>query len=235
MPSADDYAHPDASPAGENLVFEAHRLGAAEGANDLYVIREDGSSLVKVLDYTTSIEVEGGTVTLRSVGWPAFSPDGMRIAAAFEGPCSQNCQADEYHGILTVEPDGSGLEVVDFERGAGSRHQVHWTPEGRIFWLEYNTVTQDPELFVFNPDDSVRLAITPPGGGLPDLDWLAYSAVGDSLVFQLTGTNDYRYGVLTYTSSAISMSTPVALSVPDPNVPDSSIPLPQFDWFGWQR
>lgn len=148
-------------PLTDHIVFESNRdAGNGPGHQDLYLIRPDGSGLVRLTD-TDEDEAD-----------PAMSPDGRHIAYTLR-PVGGD--------VHIMNADGSGdRRLTDY---AGSDFRAAWSPDGKHLVFASERSGRD-ELFVIdrNGDNRRRLTIRPRTNDRPSSG--AFSPDGDRVVFE---------------------------------------------------
>ena len=122
---------PALSPDGMLVAFTTARYGHADLSNTLYVVGSDGSALTK-LDVGAS--------------FPAWSPEGDRIAYAKREPRDGTDQIAAAAGIYTVRPDGADRqEIISFSgQHVPWSDSLSWSPDGsRLFFGKYLIATDE--------------------------------------------------------------------------------------------
>src|SRR5215212_9043205 len=114
--------------------------GASASEYDIWVVDVDGTHLLQLTD------------SAGQDGWPAWSPDGRRVAftsvrddcARSDAPdCRSTGEPDSPHrDVWVVNADGTGLARVTPEFG----QFVTWSPDGQYL------VVAGYELYVIRPD-----------------------------------------------------------------------------------
>lgn len=133
------------SPNGTRLAFASDRdfesSGFMELAFEIYVTNTDGTNPVNL---TNTDDAEDG--------FPAWSPDGSKIAFHSDRMGTWN--------IFVVNPDGSG--VINLTDRAGSNYLPAWSPDGSRIAFE-STRHGNSEVYVMKADGSsvVRLTDAP--------------------------------------------------------------------------
>ena len=192
---------PSWSPDGKRIAVQSSRhclTGTASCFGDIYVMNSDGSGLTNITNSTDADEFQ-----------PSWSPDGRRIAfakATYDGARSRYLRTD----IYTIEPDGSGLELLVRAADETAAAAPMWSPDGTK--ISYTTVTLDWDytfaIEVANADGSGRRRLTKPsdaeigGAWSPDgrsiaftrLDYPPYGASGTCPVYVMDtdGSNPRR-------------------------------------------
>ena len=100
------------SPDGKKILFAAITLSGTQGNLDLVMVNADGSGLTKISD-------DGGKLVHQD--WPAWSPDGKRIAFSSTHEGNQE--------IYTAAVDGSDL--VRLTQNPGIDAHPCWSPDGQ--------------------------------------------------------------------------------------------------------
>ena len=100
------------SPDGKKVLFAAITLSGTQGNLDLAMVNADGSGLTKISD-------DGGKLVHQD--WPAWSPDGKRIAFSSTHEGNQE--------IYTAAVDGSDL--VRLTQNPGIDAHPCWSPDGK--------------------------------------------------------------------------------------------------------
>ncbi len=141
---------------GGRIVFASERGGT--DTEDIYVMNTDGSNV-------TRLTFEGGT-------WPAWSPDGSRIAFA--------ANRDGDYDIYVMNADGSNVTRLTFE-GA---NLPAWSPDGSriVYNVRENGV---PFLYTMNSDGSNQTRLTDRPGARPD-----WSPDGTQIAFNVFSGSD---------------------------------------------
>ncbi|WP_020562397.1 InlB B-repeat-containing protein [Methylosarcina fibrata] len=140
---------PSMSPDGQKIAFMRHRPFSYMGdQTDIFVINTDGSGEMPITN------IEPDSVPFDEIE-PAWSPDGSKIAFAgvrfeqYTDPgTGQLIQGAQYE-IVTVNPDGSGEQIVSAGTGTTSRTQFleedrapAWSPDGTQ--ILFMSQSQDP-------------------------------------------------------------------------------------------
>jgi TolB protein len=100
------------SPDGLRLAFVHVSQSGTQGDLDIYVINADGSGLAPL------VKTQG---MLSHEEWPAWSPDGKRLAFTSTRPGNQE--------IMLAEADGSQVRAITSHSGTDA-HPC-WSPDGR--------------------------------------------------------------------------------------------------------
>lgn len=139
---------PAFSPDGKQIAMSVDP-SATGGQLDIWRMNSDGSGLRQV---TRTTGDEG------SAGW---ARDGKRLLFGAGGT-----------GILTVNPDGSGLRKIMGDRLGADTLAALWAPDGeRIAWTAKFEGGAGSEIFVMNADGSELKKITEPLATATSLDW----------------------------------------------------------------
>ena len=114
-PSWDTY--PDISPDGTKIAFRRRTvdniLGKEIGNSEVFIANRDGSDAYNISNHPAHD------------GWPAWSPDGTKIAFASERERARNWQ------IYTINIDGSELtRLTEFDSQGAEFTKPQWSPDG---------------------------------------------------------------------------------------------------------
>ncbi|MFB9352786.1 hypothetical protein ACFFUA_36240 [Streptomyces heliomycini] len=172
LTSGMDAAHPQLTPDGRSVVFDAAEPAAAGGGTqrDLWLVRTDGTGLTRLTD--TPADEEDPTV----------SPDGRRIAYAGDGDPSAGRQ------IYVRDLSGGGAARVTGSAG-GTASEPAWNPvddDVNRDWIAYTLTTTEEGRSVSRLRITNGTADEPLFGGAR-AGWRAHGAAwlpdGDDLVF----------------------------------------------------
>jgi Tol biopolymer transport system component/serine/threonine protein kinase len=146
--------HPAFSPDGARIAFSSQR----EGGVDIYLVDPDGGETTRLTNLTAT-----GPGAL----WPAWSPDGTKLAfQTFVKP-----------DIFTINADGTGL--VNLTNHPAVDIRPAWSPDGRTIAFVSNRDGNN-EIYLMNRDGTnpVRLTHDPGPDGAP-----AWSPDGRKIAF----------------------------------------------------
>jgi Tol biopolymer transport system component len=188
---------PSFSPDGTKIAFTRHRPFSYMGdQTDIFVINVDGTGETPITNTTPdSIPFDEAE--------PAWSPDGSKIAFAgvrFESyidPLGNPSQGAQWE-IVTVNPDGSGEQILSAGSGITDRTQYleedrgpAWSPDGTK--ILFSSQSQIPaccnpwQIWLVNADGSGLMNISPDptvndGGGVwsPDGTLILFSRANGS-------------------------------------------------------
>ena len=109
--------YPDISPDGNKIAFRRRvptEIGSHPGNSEVFIADRDGSNAVNLSNYP------------EHDGWPAWSPDGTKIAFASEREREYNWQ------IYTINIDGSDLtRLTEFDPQGAEFAKPQWSPDGK--------------------------------------------------------------------------------------------------------
>jgi TolB protein len=135
--------------------------GTSASEYDIWVVDTDGTNLLQLTD------------SLGPDGWPAWSPDGTRIAfSSVRDDCSYSDASDcrttgdigPHHDVWIVNADGTGLSRVTPEFG----QFMTWSPDGQELLIS------GYDLYVIRPDGTGRASLDIEGlRGALFPDWIA--------------------------------------------------------------
>jgi Tol biopolymer transport system component len=121
--------HPSWSPNGTLIAFSTHGLEGSMG-EDLAIVNADGTGLRRLTGMarrTPTWKAGRGTWRLcLDCQWPAWSPDGAKIAYSADGPVEG--ETGFYSQIYVVDADGSNDVRLTDE--AAEHHCPAWSPDG---------------------------------------------------------------------------------------------------------
>jgi len=122
----------DVSQAGPKIVFTGKPNDISQ-YQSVYTINEDGSGLAHISDpLETVIGMDGGAYELQPTSFPAFSPDGSKIAFDALVLTLPN-HWDYYEFILIMNADGSNKRTVYSEPGQHIEiYDLCWTQDGNF-------------------------------------------------------------------------------------------------------
>jgi len=153
-------------PQGDLIAFYA----GADGAHDVYVIHPDGTGQRNI-----SADHLNGRPT--DEYWPAWSPDGTRLAF------TQNVVRDQtqpfYDVVVVVDPDGSNAVTLDPVRAFSLRPESRldrskpiWSPDGKaIAGYLFNETRGDYAIITFDVRDGRVLSQVDSAGGGGLVSW----------------------------------------------------------------
>ncbi|AWX45750.1 Protein TolB [Flagellimonas maritima] len=108
--------YPDISPDGSKIAFRRlveTQMGIYKTNSEVFVANRDGSNAYNLTNYPDHD------------GWPAWSPDGSKIAFASERERFNNWQ------IYTINPDGTDItRITEFDSQGGYFAKPQWSPDG---------------------------------------------------------------------------------------------------------
>lgn len=163
--SAFDGYRPAWSPDGTRIAFTSDR-DVSFGSSEIYVMNGDGSGVTRVT-YTPQ------TYDRNYSSWPAWSPDGSKIAFA--------SNRDGADAIYVMNANGSGVTRLTSDMGV-SDNVPHWSPDGSKIAFNRIVNAQPPSyaVYVMNADGSGLVNMTATLG----IDaWLAWSPDGSKMAF----------------------------------------------------
>ena len=221
---------PDASPAATKIVF----MGCDEGPNvcDIYTVNENGTGQTMVADVTEEMEINGDPTGSWGLYSPVFSPDGTKIAYLRDTVCP-GCTADWYSAVVVMNADGSGKEVVSWEKEVKFYENLHWTADNYLVWTRRDNDQSPQEIVALRVADSKRITLSGNWGD-NGFVWLACAKLADGLILQPAYTADMLYYPITIAGDTVAAGTPLPLNVPDT---DTQVPgeffhhYTEFDWF----
>ena len=126
------YEEINVSPAGPKIVFPAKPNDIPQ-YRSIYTINEDGSGLSHLsFPLESVIGPNGGAYELQPTSFPAFSPDGSKIA--FDATVlSLPNHWDYFEFILIMNADGSNKETVFSDPGKNTGiYDLCWTQDGNF-------------------------------------------------------------------------------------------------------
>jgi Tol biopolymer transport system component len=138
------YIEPSWSPGGQWITFEGSQVGSSEDGRvgQVYKVRADGSGLVQLTD---------GTHDDRQPNW---SPAGDRILF------QRRSLPDGRWDILTIAPDGSGLQNVTGTPDVDET-DASWSPDGsRLVYSTDDGSLPTPNIFVIPAEGGSPVRVT---------------------------------------------------------------------------
>jgi Tol biopolymer transport system component len=142
------------SPDGKKIAFLSFKdtVGETRGCSQVYVVNVDGTA-------ERSLSQRPGQQTKWCYSWPAWSPDGRRIAV-------RRARAADPYGpshVYVMNADGSGKRRLTHLVEAIGEGEPAWSPDGRKIAFQ-SEVAYLPnvggEVFVMNADGSGRRNLT---------------------------------------------------------------------------
>jgi Tol biopolymer transport system component len=126
------YSEINVSSAGPNIVFPAKSNDQPE-YQSIYSIVEDGSGLTQLSKPLESVTgMDGNQYELQPTSFPAFSPDGTKIAFDALVLTLPN-HWDYYEFILIMNDDGTNKTTVFSEKGKHVEiYDICWTKNGKF-------------------------------------------------------------------------------------------------------
>ena len=131
------------APDGRHLAYASCRYPPASSdvRRGIMVRRADGTIETKVLPVGGTFElvrvtVDGGNVERLTVNWgvdhyPAWSPDGQRIAYVSDAERLDSDASGSQVGLYTMAPDGTDIRPVLDDSFAVLHQAPAWSPDGR--------------------------------------------------------------------------------------------------------
>jgi TolB protein len=172
-----DQSQPAWSPDGSRLAFSSNHVGffVPETATlytpyRIYVVNVDGSDLVATNPVTDSLMLPHW--------YPAWSPDGTKIAFASERAYSWYRAPGHNDDIYVMNPDGSG--VVRLTDSPVEETWPAWSPDGRRIAFERRSDDR-VNIYVMNADGTGIVPLTT-GSGHTDFQ-PSWSPDGTRIVF----------------------------------------------------
>jgi len=109
--------YPDISPDGRKIAFRRRTLdivmGKEIGNSEVFIANRDGSEAYNLSNHPAHD------------GWPAWSPDGKKIAFASDRERKENWQ------IYVIDIDGNNLtRITDFDSQGAEFAKPQWSPKG---------------------------------------------------------------------------------------------------------
>ena len=205
--------HPALSPNGTKVVFASDRA-AAPGVPDLFVMNSDGTGQVNITNTPTVAE-----------DFPAWSPDGLKLAFSREGD------------IYTAAPDGSG--AAQLTQTPEVDVEPDWSPGGSQIVFHAGVGSND-EIWKMGADGSGKTNLTNNGATVEERP--VWSPAGDKIAFtrgafdaaEVYTMNPDGSGQTRITNNTVIDAQPAWQPVPPPpgtvTVRVDSVPDDPQDW-----
>jgi len=146
----DGTGEPAWSSDGRRIAFVSrrHQMYGESGDLAVYVMNADGSGLARLTNSPAPDE------------YPAWSPDGTKLAFNRFTCMNADCTQQGYRAIYTVNVDGTGLTRLTQPVGIGDDEWPTWSPDGTRIAFVRTVDSLASDVYVMNADGSNLIRLT---------------------------------------------------------------------------